>query len=61
MLMYYFKFSPAKMSDVMAALALVGAEAIRVNEVESAITVTFHASLDDDDKKVLAFFGSLER
>jgi hypothetical protein len=59
MLMYFF--SPAKMADVMAALQLVGAEAIRVNEVESAITVTFHASLDDDDKKVLAFFGSLER
>lgn len=59
--MYYYKFSPAKISEAMAALKLVGAEAIRVHEVESAITVIFHANLDETDKKVLAFYGSLER
>ena len=61
MTMYFYKFSPAKLVDAMIALELVGATNLSVNEVDSSITVTFDASLDETDKKLLAFYGSVER
>lgn len=60
-MMYYYKFSPAKISDAMAALQLVKAVDIAADDCESAIEVTFTANLSETEKRILAFYGELSR
>lgn len=64
MLMYYYKFSYAKVVEVVAALKLLNIELTTSSLFEvkgDVVEISFQAGLSETEKQFLSFWGSLER